>query len=72
MTAMSSISNLGNPRSVKMKLFEVEYEKFDYIFKKDIVHGFDYIEAFDEADAKSRAIFKHGDGLDILSVVVDV
>ena len=55
-----------------MKSFEVEYEKFDYVFKKDIVHGFDYIEAFDEEDAKARAIFKHGDGLEILSVSEDV
>ena len=55
-----------------MKSFEVEYEKFDYFFKKDIVRGFDYLVAFDEEDAKARAIFKHGDGLEILSVSEDV
>lgn len=57
---------------VNLKSFEVEYEKFDYFFKKDIVRGFDYIVAFDEEDAKARAIFKHGDGLEILSVSEDV
>ena len=55
-----------------MKSFEVEYEKFDYFFKKDIVRGFDYIVAFDEDDARARAIFKHGDGLEVLSILEDI
>jgi hypothetical protein len=55
-----------------MKSYEVEYKKFDYHFKKDTVHGFDYIVAYDEDDARARAIFKHGDGLDILSISEDI
>lgn len=55
-----------------MKSYEVEYEKFDYHFKKDTVRGFDYIVAYDEDDARARAIFKHGDGLDILSISEDI
>jgi hypothetical protein len=55
-----------------MKSYEVEYEKFDYFFKKDTVRGFDYIVAYNEDDARARAIFKHGDGLEVLSILEDI
>jgi hypothetical protein len=52
-----NLNRLDKSLPANMKSFEVEYEKFDYFFKKDIVHGFDYIVAFDEEDAKSREEF---------------
>ena len=67
-----NLNRLGKSLPANMKSYEVEYEKFDYHFKKDTVHGFDYIVAFNEEDARARAIFKHGDGLDILSISEDV
>ncbi len=66
-----NLNRLGKSLPANMKSYEVEYEKFDYYFKKDTVRGFDYIQAFDEEDARARAIFKHGDGLDILSISED-
>jgi hypothetical protein len=67
-----NLNRLDKSLSANMKSYEVEYEKFDYHFKKDTVHGFDYIVAFNEDDARARAIFKHGDGLDILSISGDI
>lgn len=51
-----NLNRLDKSLPANMKSFEVEYEKFDYFFKKDIVHGFDYIVAFVEEDAKARDI----------------
>ena len=67
-----NLNKLDKNQQINLKVYEVEYEKFDYFFKKDTVRGVDYITAFDEEDAKSRAIFKHGDGLDIQSISEDV
>ena len=66
-----NLNRLGDSLPANMKSYEVEYEKFDY-FKKDTVRGFDYIVAYNEDDARARAIFKHGDGLDILSISEDI
>ena len=67
-----NLNRLDESLPINMKSYEVEYEKFDYHFKKDTVHGFDYIVAYNEDDARARAIFKHGDGLDILSISEDI
>ena len=67
-----NLNRLDESLPANMKSYEVEYEKFDYYFKKDIVRGFDYIVAYNEDDARARAIFKHGDGLDILSISEDI
>ncbi len=67
-----NLNRLDESLPANMKSYEVEYEKFDYYFKKDTVHGFDYIVAYNEDDARARAIFKHGDGLDILSISEDI
>jgi hypothetical protein len=51
-----------------LKSFEVKFEKYDYFFAKDTVVGYDCIIAESEEDAIKRAIFKHGDAIDVLAV----
>ena len=51
----------------KLKEFEIVYEAYDYFFKKAIEVKYDYVKAFNDADAKEIALFKHGT-VDILSV----
>jgi len=51
----------------QIKNYEVEYEQFDYFFKKEIEVKYDYVKAFTAEEAKEIALFRLGN-VDILSV----
>jgi len=51
-----------------MKEYEVELEKFDYIFTKSTIKKVEYINAKSENESLEKVYYMYGDMIDIISI----